>query len=135
MKIKTVIHIALLWLSLFSVNAQEKWTLEKCLSFADSSNLNLKTKKVDLLIAEIQQKQSKLNILPTINAGGTHGYNWGQSIDPFTNQFATDRVRTNNFYASSSWNIFSGLQNYYLKQRKIGRASCRKREYRLVGDR
>ncbi|HLV93122.1 MAG TPA: TolC family protein [Aequorivita sp.] len=117
MKIKTVIHIALLWLSLFSVNAQEKWTLEKCLSFADSSNLNLKTKKVDLLIAEIQQKQSKLNILPTINAGGTHGYNWGQSIDPFTNQFATDRVRTNNFYASSSWNIFSGLQNYYLKQR------------------
>nr|WP_299206791.1 TolC family protein [uncultured Brumimicrobium sp.] len=117
MKIKTVIHIALFWLSLFSVNAQEKWTLEKCLSFADSSNLNLKTKKVDLLIAEIQQKQSKLNILPTINAGGTHGYNWGQSIDPFTNQFATDRVRTNNFYASSSWNIFSGLQNYYLKQR------------------
>src|SRR5690554_5782690 len=116
MKIKTVIHIALLWLSLFSVNAQEKWTLEKCLSFADSSNLNLKTKKVDLLIAEIQQKQSKLNILPTINAGGTHGYNWGQSIDPFTNQFATDRVRTNNLYVGSSWSIFSGLQNYYLIQ-------------------
>lgn len=115
MQIKTVFHIVLFCLFTVWGLAQETWTLEKCLTYADSSNLNLKYKKIDLLISEIQQKQAKLNLLPTVNMGGTHGYNWGQSIDPFTNQFASDRVRTNNFYASSSWNIFSGLQNYYLK--------------------
>ena len=114
MRKKTVLHIILICTSTLWGAAQETWSLEQCISFADSSNLNLKHKKVDLLISEIQQKQTKLNVLPTLNTGGTHGYNWGQSIDPFTNTFATDRVQTNNFYAGSSWNIFSGLQNYYL---------------------
>jgi len=94
--------------------AQETWNLEKCIAYADSSNLDIQHKRIDLLIAEIHQKQAKLNVLPTLNLGGTHGYNWGQRVDPFTNQFATDQVRTNSFYAGSSWDIFSGLKNYYL---------------------
>jgi len=116
MRTNHIIPIILICFSSFWSLAQETWSLERCIAYADSGNLNLQHKKVDLLIAEIQFKQSKLNVLPTLNAGGTHGYNWGQSIDPFTNQFATDRVRTNNLYVGSSWSIFSGLQNYYLKQ-------------------
>jgi outer membrane protein len=114
MQIKTVLHIALFCFSILWGSAQESWSLKKCITYADSSNLNVKRKKIDLFIAETKQKQTKLNVLPTLNMGGTHGYNWGQSIDPFTNTFATDRVRTNNLYAGSSWDIFSGLQNYYL---------------------
>lgn len=116
MRTNRIIPIILICFSSLWSLAQETWSLEKCIAYADSGNLNLQHKKADLLIAEIQYKQSKLNVLPTLNAGGTHGYNWGQSIDPFTNQFATDRVRTNNLYVGSSWSIFSGLQNYYLIQ-------------------
>lgn len=116
MKIKTAINIVLICLLPSFVFTQEKWSLEKCISYADSANLNLQKKNIDLLIAEINQKQVKMNVLPTLNMAGTHGFNWGQSIDPFTNEFATDRVQTNNFYAGSTWDIFSGLQNYYLKQ-------------------
>lgn len=116
MRTNRIISIILICFSSLWSLAQETWSLERCIAYADSGNLNLQHKKVDLLIAEIQYKQSKLNVLPTLNAGGTHGYNWGQSIDPFTNQFATDRVRTNNLYVGSSWSIFSGLQNYYLIQ-------------------
>lgn len=43
----------------------------------------------------------------------THGYNWGQTIDLFTNQFATNRVQYDNFYLSGSVVLFSGLRNYY----------------------
>ena len=116
MKIISVLHIVFLCFISLSVSSQEIWNLEKCIAYADSNNLNLKSKQLDLLIVDIQKKQAKLNILFTVNMGGTHGYNWGQSIDPFTNQFASDRVRTNNFYAGSSWDIFTGLQNYYLRQ-------------------
>lgn len=102
--------------SSFICLAQEVWDLEKCYAHAATHNLSIQSKQVDLLIAEIQQKQVRLNTLPTLNMGGTHGFNWGQSIDPFTNQFATDRIRTNNLYAGSNWDIFSGLQNYYLQE-------------------
>ena len=108
-----------LFLSLFLAFisfSQEKWSLQKCFEHAMDSNLTIQSKQVDLLIAEIQQKQNRLNALPNLNAGATHGFNWGQSIDPFTNQFASDRIRTNNLYAGSNWDIFSGLQNHYLKR-------------------
>lgn len=116
MKLKIILNIVLIALSPLLVFTQEPWSLEKCIAYADSANLNLQKKNIDLMIAQIQQDQAKMNVLPSLNMGGTHGYNWGQSIDQFTNQFATDRVQTNNFYASSNWDIFSGLQNYYLKQ-------------------
>lgn len=112
---KRIVHIICLLFTTLGWT-QEEWSLEKCLSHATDNNLSIKSKQVDLLIAEIQQKQTRLNALPTLNAGGTHGFNWGQSIDPFTNQFATDRIRTNNLYAGSRWTLFSGLKNYYLQQ-------------------
>ncbi len=97
------------------VYSQEVWSLDKCMAHSDTANLNLQKKRIDLTISEVNRSQANLNMLPSLNLGGTHGFNWGQSIDPFTNQFATDRVRTNNLYASSNWKIFSGLENYYLR--------------------
>ena len=37
-----------------------------------------------------------------------HGYNWGKTIDRYTNTFAEERVRTNNFYLSSDVVLFEG---------------------------
>ena len=71
---------------------------------------------IDFSIAEINVRANNLNFLPNLNGNASHGYNWGQTIDPFTNSFATDRVRYNNFYLSSSVTLFSGLQNYYEKK-------------------
>jgi outer membrane protein len=49
-------------------------------------------------------------MLPNLNAQGTHGYNWGQRIDPFTNQFASERIQSNSFGISTSVNLFNGFQ-------------------------
>jgi outer membrane protein len=69
-----------------------------------------------LNIASINYKTSQHNYLPTINGNASHGYNFGQTIDPFTNQFATNRVQFNNFYLSSSLTLFAGLANHYTKK-------------------
>ena len=95
---------------------QEEWTLEKCTEFAINNNLNLKTSQFDVQLSKDNLDQTKFNYFPTLNGNASHGYNWGQRIDPFTNEFATQRVRSNNFYLSSSLTLFSGLQNYYMQQ-------------------
>jgi outer membrane protein len=54
--------------------------------------------------------QDQLNLLPTLNGFAMHGYNWGKTVDRYTNQFATQRVQTDNFYLSSSVTLFDGFQ-------------------------
>lgn len=100
---------------------QAGWTLDDCLEYALSHNTALRAVQLDFLQSEITENQIKKSFVPSLNATVTHGYNWGQSIDPFTNEFASDRVRNNNFYLSSDWTLFNGLQNqYYLKSAKTG---------------
>ena len=97
----------------FSIFSQEKWTLQKCIEYGLSNNPTIKINSLSLRTTQITEKYQKYNYLPTIDASASHGYNFGQRIDPFTNQFATTSVRTNNFYLSSRLNLFSGLENYY----------------------
>jgi len=118
-------HIGLITLlitgSLSIINSQlsinNTWNLEKCINYATKNNLDFKTSQLNLTQIEIQKKQTKYALLPSLSGGASHGYNWGQKIDPFTNQFATDRVRSNSLYLSSNVTLFSGLRNYYLKKK------------------
>lgn len=100
-----------LFISIFSFS--QNWTLDNCIDTALQNNLTLKSGLINSQIASVNLKNSKHNLLPSLNAGVIHGYNWGQTIDLFTNQFATDRVLFDNFYLSSSVTLFSGLQNFY----------------------
>jgi outer membrane protein len=106
---KLVLLFVLFPILVFSQN----WTLDNCIDTALQNNLTLKSGLIRSQIASINLRNSKQNLLPSLNAGVTHGYNWGQTIDLFTNQFATNRVMFDNFYLNSSVVLFSGLQNYY----------------------
>ena len=89
------------------------WSLEQCIDSALIRNYNIRSENIKAEVQSLYLKNSKYSYLPTINAGTTLGYNWGQTIDPFTNEFATSRVQYNNLYLNSSLVLFSGLQNYY----------------------
>ena len=109
----TLFFLLLLTLSSFS---QENWTLEQCIEQALNNNLDIKENQLDVDLSKASLNKTTFNYLPTLSGNASHGYNWGQQIDPFTNTFATEQVRFNNFYLSSSVTLFSGLQNYYTKQ-------------------
>ncbi|TXC75631.1 TolC family protein [Luteibaculum oceani] len=87
-----------------------KWSLQECIDYAMKNNIAIKTSELQTQISEYSKTQAKLDLLPSLNASGTHGYNWGQTIDPFTNQFATRRVRTNSVGISSQVTLFGGFQ-------------------------
>lgn len=108
------------------------WSFEQCIDSALINNNKIRTSQLNQEISNIYLKNSKYNYLPSLNGGATHGYNWGQTIDPFTNQFATNRVQYNNFYLNSSVALFSGFQNYYTH--KIKTVDYQSQQYNLEID-
>ncbi|MBX2972778.1 MAG: TolC family protein [Flavobacteriales bacterium] len=98
--------------------AQQVWTLQQCLSRADERNLAVLNAALDAELAGENKDRTYWDLLPDLNGAATHGYNYGRVIDRFTNTFATDRVRTNNFYLSSQVDLFRGLS----KQNSIRQA-------------
>jgi outer membrane protein len=109
-------------LSAFNVQGQEGkvWTLEECINYALDHNINIKKQYLNINFQEEVLMQSKLGMLPNFNGYASHGYNWGQRVDPFTNQFATDRVRSNNLYLQGDLNLWSGFQQLNLvKKNKL----------------
>ncbi len=99
---------------------QKIWTLEDCINYALENNLDINKQLFTVENNKDVLLQSGLNMLPNLNANGTNVWNFGQTIDMYTNTFATNTVRSNNFYISSNVVLYSGLQklNTY-KEKKI----------------
>lgn len=93
----------------FSTSAQI-WTLDSCVNYAHQHNLSVKISEQNIWLAEINETVAMGNFLPTLNGQISHGYNWGQRIDQFTNQFASARIQSNNLGIASSINLFGGMR-------------------------
>jgi len=101
-------------------NAQEGWSLDSCIRYANAHNPGLELSELNVQLSEVSRLSAVGGLLPSFNAQATHGYNWGQRIDPFTNQFASQRVQSNNLGVSASMNLFSGFQQVNtVKQARI----------------
>ncbi len=112
------ILLALLWA--LGALGQQAWTLEQCMTRAQERNLDLRNAALDLELASQAHEQAYWSFLPNLNGAATHGYNWGKTIDQYTNTFATDRVRTNNLYLNSEVTLFqSGRKHKELKRASL----------------
>lgn len=107
--------------------AQQPWTLQQCLQRAEDKNLTVRNAFLDADLADKAHDQAYWSFLPNLNGAATHGYNWGKTIDQYTNTFATDRVRTNNFYLSSDVTLFeSGRKQQELKRAALNEQAAQK---------
>ncbi|HET9486657.1 MAG TPA: TolC family protein [Chryseosolibacter sp.] len=97
-----------------SIANKTPWTLRECVDYALANNLQVKRSELTLELTSIDKRQSKLALLPTVNAFGSYGFNWGRGIDPVTNQFiSSQRNGYTSLGASSDVTLFNGfrLQN------------------------
>ena len=92
--------------------SQSSWDLQQCITYALNHNISLKQSALNNEINKNNTNQSKAAILPNLNAGASHVYNFGQTIDRFTNTFASTQVLSQNFYISSNVVLWSGLSQY-----------------------
>lgn len=104
-------------LSLSFVKAQKLWTLNECINYAHSNNLQVKRTQIQSELAEIDQLQAKTNILPDLNADINRNYTFGRSVDRYTNRFIVDNSLSDNYQFTSQVALFNGLQNYNNIQR------------------
>ncbi|MBC7412641.1 MAG: TolC family protein [Bacteroidia bacterium] len=94
-------------------SAQKTLTLTDCIKQAVTSNLQIQQQLYATQTAQANKLQANASALPSVNAYGTHNYNFGQTIDRFTNQFIQGKaVQSNNFYVQGAWTLFAGGQNY-----------------------
>jgi outer membrane protein len=92
--------------------AQASWDLQQCINYAIGHNINLKQAALNNEINKINVDQSKASALPTLNLGASHTYNFGKTIDRYTNTFANTQVLQQNFFVSSNVVLWSGLSQY-----------------------
>jgi outer membrane protein len=110
----------------FAGKSQKVWTLEDCVNYALDNNLDIKKQILSVESQKASLLANYLNMLPNLNANATNVWNWGQTIDMYTNSFATTTVRSNNFYLSSDVTIFGGLQKFNtIKQNQINLLSTK----------
>jgi len=88
----------------------QPWTLNQCISYAWDNNLSVKQAQLNHQVSKNNLTVSKANMLPNLNGLASHTYNVGQTIDPFTNTFASNQVLSEDFYLSSSLTLFNGLR-------------------------
>lgn len=89
----------------------QEWTLQQCINYAWSHNISIKQSEVNRQTQKNNYVASKANLLPTLNGVASNTYDYGRTIDQFTNTFANSEVLSDNFYVSANFTIFGGFQN------------------------
>lgn len=105
-----IIFVFFLSLFFIAASAQNTWTLQECIDQANKENLNIKQQELGSKVSYSNLLQSKMDMIPSLNAYGSQGYNFGRAIDPLTNDFTEENTQSNNFSLSSSLTLFSGFQ-------------------------
>ena len=106
-----ILTIVLAALSLSSLKAQEVWSLRDCINYAIDNNITVKRQELSAEIAEKNYIQSKLEVLPNLNARGQHYYNSGKAINYETYQYVNENFQGGYVYLTSEVNLFNGFQN------------------------
>lgn len=105
--------LLLIGTNLWAQEARKVWTLRELIDYAVSSNLTVKRGTYGVRGGEVNYLQSKMVMLPNLNASTNYGWNWGRTIDPASNLFVEDRINSINASISSSWLLWNGFRLFY----------------------
>ncbi|WKK83695.2 TolC family protein [Marivirga arenosa] len=96
----------------FQVQAQDKWSLQKCIDYALENNLQVKQSNLDVESADISLFGSKMSNLPSVNGNLGLNTSTGRTIDPFTNTINDRGINSQTAGISASVPLFDGFQRY-----------------------
>ncbi|MCB9327137.1 MAG: TolC family protein [Lewinellaceae bacterium] len=103
---KLTLTLSLLCLYL-GMSGQETWGLQKCIDYAMEHNLQIKSGELNSDLAQINLKQAKHSLFPSLSASVNTGWNFGRTIDPTTNVFNTQTFFNNGYGLNSSLVLFN----------------------------
>jgi outer membrane protein len=113
MTLRVFIYILVFIGGLFGIaqaQTTKKYTLEDCIQVALDNNLDLQSAKIRKTSADVNFKQSKADLLPSVNGNFNAGVNNGRSIDPFTNDFINQRLTFSSANLNLNAVVFNGFR-------------------------
>ena len=116
--------IAVFFTQILSAQTTDKWTLEKCVDYAFKNNIIIRQAGLAANVSGNQLMQSKLNLLPSVNASASYDFNFGNSINPVTYTFTNGNSQTSQAGLQANLTLFNGLQQIY---------NIQKSKYDLLG--
>ncbi len=103
-----------------SLIAQTPWTLKSCLDTAITRNLSIQQSYFSNEISSINLSQARSSLLPNLYLNDSHSLNGGFSLDPYTNQYATQNISSNTLSLNSALVIFNGhILWYTIRQNRL----------------
>ena len=114
---QTMLIIALLLISI-SGQAQERWSLRRCIDYAIEHNINIRRTANAVEQSAVEANTAKWARLPNINGSAGQSWNWGRTQTAVKNEdtgdYSTVYVNTSsqgsNLNLSTSIPLFTGLQ-------------------------
>lgn len=84
-------------------------TLQQCIEIASRQNLQVQQSDLATQRANINFRQAKSNLLPSVSGNILQGLNQGRSIDPFTNAYLNQQINYTNYSLGGSIILFNGF--------------------------
>jgi outer membrane protein len=100
-----------LLLASINLQAQEVWTLERCVKRAIDKNISIKQSKADLKSTSLIKTTAIANFLPSINLGSSHSWNVGLNQNITTGLLENMTTTSASLNANVGIDLFNGLQN------------------------
>lgn len=93
--------------------AQETWSLERCIQYAQDNNITIKQAQANVRTSILAERQAKASRLPNVSASFDAGQQFGRTIDRTTNQFSTISTGFNSIGVSAGVSLFNGGQIHH----------------------
>ena len=90
------------------IRALQTKTLEECVQYAADHNIQLKQANLSLRQAGLQAWSARSAMLPTASGTFQPAVNFGRSVDPTTNTFASQTIFSNQYSVSAGATLYAG---------------------------
>lgn len=123
---KKLLFLLLIALMGSQIQAQDVWSLERCIEHATRNSLAVKQAQTRIRDAELLLEQSERSWLPSANASTNAGYNFGRTIDPTSNSFLNRSIGFNSLSLNVNAPLYTGGQiSNSIKQNKLSTEAAR----------
>jgi outer membrane protein len=125
--------LLLCFINLFSVSAQEQWTLEACVNYALENNISVQQSKNALLSNNQDIIAAKGNFLPSLGVGASQRLNLG-NVEVFDGQFLDRTFHSSNIGLNVSQTIFNGFRNTNIYKQSLINKEANEEEIKRIRD-
>jgi outer membrane protein len=87
-----------------------KMSLQDAVNIALKNNISVKQSENQVLLTDLQLRQSKSNVLPNASGNINQGFNFGRTLDPFTNIFTDRNINFNSLNLNAGAVVYNGFQ-------------------------